>query len=134
MGGKNVVLFDGYCSFCRVSQRVVDRLDWLRLLQWLPFQKPDAGRYGIARELLEARMYLVSGSRQWSGFAAWKQILVRLPVTWFLIGGSLLVTPWLALPWAAFFAPFTEPAGEKVYDWIARNRYRIPGSTCKLEQ
>ena len=133
MGNDNVVLFDGYCSFCRLSQRIVESLDWLRLIRWLPFQTAGADRFGIARDLLEARMYMVSGSRQWSGFAAWKQILLRLPATWALIGASGLISPYLLLAWVAFFLPLTAPIGERVYDWIARNRHKLPGSTCRLE-
>ena len=131
--GSRVVLFDGFCSFCRFSQQVVDALDWFRAFQWLPFQKPGAERFGISPELLEARMYLVSGSRQWSGFAAWKQILVRLPATWILIAASALLSPYLLVAWLLLFLPFTAPIGERVYYWIARHRHRLPGSTCRLE-
>lgn len=133
VSSESVVLFDGYCSLCRASQRVVDRFDWLRLIRWLPFQEPEASRYGITRDALEARMYLVRGSKRWSGFAAWKQILLRLPVVWLLIAGSVCLSPYLLLLWVAFLLPLTEPAGERVYDWVARNRYKLPGSTCRFD-
>lgn len=133
MKGAATVLYDGYCSMCRTSQKVVARLDWFRLLTWIPFQRPEAARFGVPRHVLENTMCMAYGSRQWFGFAAWKQILLRLPVTYALIAASAVIQPWLLIAWAAFFMPFTEPIGERVYQWVARNRHRVPGSTCQRD-
>lgn len=133
MTGETTVLYDGYCTMCRACQRVVDRLDWLRIFIWIPFQRPEADRFGVPRSVLENTMCLARGSSRWFGFAAWKQILLRLPIVYVVIAGTALVSPWLLMLWAAFFVPFTEPIGERVYQWVARNRHRIPGSTCQRE-
>src|SRR5688572_15298685 len=127
------VLFDGYCTMCRASARTVDRLDWFRLIRWIPFQAREAETFGIPREVLEATMCTISGVRRWFGFTAWKQILLRLPILYLLIAGTAWVSPWLVLLWVAFFAPVAEPIGQRVYEAIARNRHKIPGSTCQRQ-
>jgi predicted DCC family thiol-disulfide oxidoreductase YuxK len=126
-------LYDGYCSFCKACKRVVDLLDWFRAITWIPFQTPEARRFGIDQQLLEQRMYVVTESKRWSGFAAWKQILLRLPALYLGLAASALLWLWSLIPWLLFFAPVFEPIGEHVYDWIARNRHRVPGSTCERE-
>ena len=133
MGTEHTVLFDGYCSFCRTAQRAVDRLDCLELIRWVPFQSAAADRFGIPRDQLEQRMYVVAGEKQWSGFAGWKQILLRLPATYVLIASSCIISPYFLAGWLLFFVPITEPIGERVYDWIARNLYSLPVSTCQRE-
>jgi predicted DCC family thiol-disulfide oxidoreductase YuxK len=127
------ILYDGYCTLCRYSRLVVERLDWFRRLTWIPFQRPDADRFGVPRHVLDQTMCAASGDKRWFGFAAWKKVLLRLPVLYLLVAGSAWITPWMLLAWAVFFAPFAEPAGERVYQWVARNRHRIPGSTCRLD-
>jgi predicted DCC family thiol-disulfide oxidoreductase YuxK len=133
MGAGAVVIYDELCSFCRTTQRIIASLDWLRSLEWVPLQSPRAERFGIPRESLEKSIYLVAQSGRWSGFAACKKILLRLPVLYILIAASAFLTPWLLVAWLLFFLPPAAPVGERVYDWVARNRFRLPGSSCKRE-
>ena len=128
-----VVLYDGRCSMCRFSGRVVRSLDWLQQMWWIPFQSPEAERFGIPLDVLENTMCAVGGKRYWFGFAAWKQVLLRLPISYLLIGASAFVSPWVLPLWVAFFIPLTSPIGERVYQWVARNRHRVPGATCRLD-
>lgn len=130
---RPIVLYDGTCSFCVASKRMTDRIDVSRALEWLPIQRPEAARFGISRDLLEERMYMVSGDRRWSGFAAWKQILLRLPVFYVVVGASVWITPWALAGWLLLYLPPAAPVGEWVYDWVARNRFRFPGATCQRE-
>jgi predicted DCC family thiol-disulfide oxidoreductase YuxK len=88
-------------------------------------------QFGIAPEVFETTMIAIAGPSRWSGFAAWKQVLLRLPVLYLLIGASLWLSGWFLLAWFGFFAPFTAPIGEAVYRWIAQNRHKVPGATCQ---
>ena len=110
-----VVIYDGDCGFCRSICAFCRSLDWLGALRWVPLDDPSVERYGIPRIALARRLYLVQGLRQWSGFAAVTGILMRLPL--------LAPLGVLALP--------LSPLGERCYDFVARHRYRLPGSTCR---
>jgi predicted DCC family thiol-disulfide oxidoreductase YuxK len=41
-------------------------------------------------------------------------------------GGVRWFRDGLVVALLVFFAPFFAPLGEAVYNWVARNRYRIP--------
>lgn len=110
---------------------MVERFDWLRAIRWVPFHDPEAHRFGIPQHILGTTVCTVSGLKQRFGFAAWKQILLRLPVVYLAVAASIAVSPWLAIAWIVIFAPVTAPAGERVYQWVARNRHRVPGATCQ---
>jgi predicted DCC family thiol-disulfide oxidoreductase YuxK len=32
------------------------------------------------------------------------------------------------------FSPLIYPVGEAAYEWVARNRYRLPPRTCKVPE
>jgi predicted DCC family thiol-disulfide oxidoreductase YuxK len=128
--GNRTVIYDGDCGICELTRRVVTALDWLRLLRWIPLQSAEAGTFGIPVERLEAAAHLVTSRRVIAGFPAVRAILLRLPLTYAVIAFSIWLSPWAALPFAFFFSPLARPLGQAGYDWVARNRYRVPGSTC----
>lgn len=131
-GRRPVVLYDGHCGFCEWTKGMVTRVDWLRAIEWVPLQSEAAQQFGIPRERLEGRMHVVGVRHVWSGWRAWKQILLRLPLTWIVMVATTAMTPWFGLWWLLFWSPLVNPIGEAGYDWVARNRHRLPGSTCSL--
>ena len=128
---KATVIFDGDCGFCQRARDAAGWLDWFHALDWKPLQDPAVERFGIARVELECRMYFVSGERHSGGFAAVKAVLLRLPALYLVAAAACLLTPWSLLAFVVLFSPVFTPLGNRLYDWIARNRYRLPGSTCK---
>lgn len=126
------VIYDGDCGICTRIRRAVERLDWLRVLRWVPQQAVEAAAFGIPAEDLQQRLYVAAGARRWGGFAGVKQMALRVPLFWMVVGASALVSPWLLLGWAVLFSPLAVPVGDRLYAWVARNRYRLPGSTCAL--
>ena len=106
-----VVIYDGDCGLCRASRRFCEALDWLRSFAWVSSDDPAVERYGVPRLALLERLYLVQGVRQWSGFAAVRRILLRLP---------------LAAPFGVVALLMT-PIGERAYNFVARRRYCRPG-------
>ena len=113
---KACVLYDGDCAFCCKSIALVKKLDWLRKLDYinvrdetLPLlrEPPVAGA-----PLLEQMHVLPSDGRQlYGGYRAVRWMAWRLPILW-------LVAPFLYLPGMTYL-------GQRVYMWIARNRFKI---------
>ena len=135
--GKALVIYDGECGFCNRVRKWLERLDFARSFQWIPFQAPAAQELGIPREAFEARMHLLAGERVWTGFAAFRVMALFSPAAYVAVLALLLPASWLGFAnWVmaallALFAPFLTPVGEAVYDWVARNRHRIPPRSCK---
>jgi predicted DCC family thiol-disulfide oxidoreductase YuxK len=113
---KAVVLYDGQCPFCLRSVATLRRLDWLHQLD--PQDARDEARLPATyppldpAKLLE-EMHLVTPDRRrvYRGFAAFRWIAGRLPLLWPLV--PLLYLP--GVPWL----------GQRLYCWIARNRYNL---------
>jgi predicted DCC family thiol-disulfide oxidoreductase YuxK len=124
------VIYDSDCSLCTRVKVLAEALDWLGTMRWIPNCGDQAAAYGIPREMLDHSVYLVSGGGTRSGFAAVQGIAARLPVTW--LGAAWLIArrPWTALLFGFLLSPLARPAGEPAYQWVARNRHRLPGSTC----
>ena len=114
--GHAIVLYDGGCLFCQRSIRFLQRLDWLHKLRFQncreteklpPCQTPlDSGR-------MLKEMHIVTPNRQrfYAGFAAFRWMAWRLPLTWF-------IAPLLYLPGVLWL-------GNRVYRWVARNRFKL---------
>ena len=126
----DVVIYDGDCGICTRVKEIAESLDWLGTMRWLPSYSEEAVSYGIRRENLERAVYLVTGSRTASGFAAVQGMLLRMPVTYFVAAFIVAKKPWTALLFAFLLSPLADPLGQPAYELVARNRYRIAGSTC----
>lgn len=112
---KARVLYDGHCAFCRMSIGLVRRLDWLGKLD--PIDVRDAEQ-AILHEppvagapLLEQMHVLTRGGKLHGGYSAVRWIAWRLPLLW-------PVAPFLYLPGVT-------QLGDRLYRWVARNRFRI---------
>ncbi len=113
---KAIVLFDGDCSFCQRSVRILKSLDWFRKLSMQNAR--DESTWPAAAEALSLpkmldEMHLVTPDRQhtYAGFAAFRWMSWRLPIT-------IPLAPFLYLPGVPWI-------GNRVYRWIARNRYSL---------
>ncbi|HBY64357.1 MAG TPA: hypothetical protein DEH78_31435 [Solibacterales bacterium] len=113
------VIYDGDCALCERSRRVVTALDWLGAFEWVRSQDPAALPYAVD----PARVWAIAGARRWSGYHAWRRILLRLPA-FYLLGIALAFLPFLLL------LPVFDPLGERLYAWVAKNRGRIAGAAC----
>jgi len=114
--GHGVVLFDGSCRFCQFGVKMVQRLDWLKRLRyqdmhdqaaWPPSEVP----LDPAKMMEEMHLVTPDRKRLFAGFTAFRWMAGRLPLTW-------LLTPFLYLPGVRWI-------GQKMYMWIARNRYNL---------
>ena len=113
---KAVVLFDGDCAFCQRSVRILKGLDWFGRLAFQNARDQahwPASAEPLALERLVEEMHVVTPDRQhaYAGFRAFRWMAWRIPLT-------MLSAPFLYLPGVLW-------AGNRVYRWIARNRYSL---------
>jgi predicted DCC family thiol-disulfide oxidoreductase YuxK len=113
------VLYDGSCSLCRASVVRLRRFDTRGRIQLMDLHDPEANtRFPqVDRKVAMRWMQAIDArGRVWSGAEAWAHIGLLLP-GWKLIAWILLV-------------PGIRSIAARIYDWIARNRYRWNSSIC----
>lgn len=113
------ILYDGDCGLCRASIARLRRMDPRGLVETLDLHDPSVpGRFPQVNP--EEAMRLMQGvdaqGRVYAGVDAWARIGFALP-GWKLIAWVLLV------PGIHFVA-------QRVYAWVARNRYRWNRDLC----
>jgi predicted DCC family thiol-disulfide oxidoreductase YuxK len=114
--GKAVVLYDGACPLCQKSIRILKAIDWLKKLTFHDARDvahlPAADVPLVPRRLIE-EMHVLTPDRQHAlaGFKAFRWMAWRIPLT---------------LPFAPFlYLPGVPWLGNKVYLWVAKNRFRL---------
>ncbi len=113
---KAVVLFDGQCQLCQRSVAILNRLDWLGRLDFRdardPANVPPEAQHIKSKRFMD-EMHLVppGGGRVYAGFQAFRWMAGRLPALW--------------LMWPFLFVPGVPWVGQKVYLWIAKNRFHL---------
>lgn len=142
--GQNTVLhdtvfYDGDCGFCAQCIRLLRLLDWAGRLRYATLQGAEAGLAGIQAKVSASEMVFRSKpnasrpARNWGGWRAVKQVLLRLPVFYLGFATTALVSLWLTAFLALLLSPLGNRTGDALYRWVARNRHRLPGTTCHLE-
>jgi len=126
----NVILYDSDCGICTRIKETAEALDWLETMRWIPNSGAEAARYGIPREHLDHSVFMVENGRATSGYRVMQGVVQRLPVTWLAMTFIVAKKPWSALLFAFLLSPLSQPIGQPAYEWVARNRYQLPGSTC----
>ena len=117
--GRETLIYDGQCNFCRASVRSLRMFDWTGRLAFISLHDQRVGlRWPqLSYDQLMDQIWLVNLRGQTFGGAdAMRYLSLRMPALWPL-------APFLNLP-------FTMPLWRAVYRWIARNRYRIAGRKC----
>ena len=114
--GQAIVLYDGMCPLCQRGVRMLKALDWFGRLH---FQNArDVANLPACDEPLDPQrlleeMHAVTPDRKrvYVGYACFRYMAWRLPLTWPI--APLLYIP--GVPWV----------GNKVYLWVARNRFKL---------
>ncbi|MCS7166194.1 MAG: DUF393 domain-containing protein [Gemmatales bacterium] len=115
---KPVVIYDGECPLCVGTVALLRRLDVLGRLAYQnarePFELPST-RPAIEPDRLLKEMHVVTPGterrRVYTGYYAFRWLAWQLPALWPIV-------PLLYLPGAAWL-------GERIYSWVARNRFRF---------
>jgi predicted DCC family thiol-disulfide oxidoreductase YuxK len=130
---QSILIYDGDCGLCLRTRKLLEPLDLLGVIRWVPYQSPEAQRFGIPREDMERSIQFLSGGRRWSGFDAMKQVALRLPPLYALAGVLVARKPALAIPIALVFSPLFQPAGDFLYGFVSDHRHaEVPG-WCRVK-
>ncbi|HEY8445671.1 MAG TPA: DUF393 domain-containing protein [Thermomicrobiales bacterium] len=116
------LIFDGECGFCTRSARIARSLDRRGRVTIVPYQKPGVlAAHGLTEAQAAATVWAVApDDRRYAGAAAVAQVLS--------------VALGTRLPWLVYRIPGMSRLQERVYDWVARNRGRLPGDQPYCEQ
>lgn len=111
-----VVLYDGDCAFCQRSVRILKSLDWLGRLAFQSARDTDKlpeTTVPLDHQKLIEEMHVVTPGRDraYAGFSAFRWMAWRLPLT-------ALIAPLLYIPGVLW-------VGNRVYRFIARNRFKL---------
>lgn len=122
----DVVIYDGHCRFCLAQMSLLRRFDLFGRLTFLSLHDPacDALLPGTSfEERMRAIVVLTPRGDRFAAAHALRYLSRRLPALWVL-------APALHLPGSL-------PLWQRLYDFIARHRYRFgrldcEGGTCHL--
>ena len=118
MNDERIVLFDGVCNLCNGFVRFVLRRD-------------PRGRFRFASLQSDAARRLLGpdGPRE-------TIVLVEAGKTYVKSAAALRIAGGLRFPWplVAVFTAIPRPVRDRLYDWVARHRYRWFGKrdACML--
>lgn len=106
------VLYDGACRFCVKSVGLLRKLDWFGRLRYADMRQVTIDLPSIpADEMLDQMHVLPGNAAPRHGFDAIRWLAWRLPALW-------PIAPLLCIPGVPQF-------GQRLYLWIARNRFRF---------
>jgi predicted DCC family thiol-disulfide oxidoreductase YuxK len=107
---RATIIYDGECALCRTAVARVQAWDREGELDYVAFQDPRAGRFGISLPDLMAAMHIVlPDGRVFAGADAAPHVLRRLPRKRWLAG--------------VFAIPGVLPVARRVYRRIAERRH-----------
>jgi predicted DCC family thiol-disulfide oxidoreductase YuxK len=131
---RSILIYDGECGLCLRTRKLLEPLDLLGAIRWIPCQSPEAQRFGIPRDEMERSIQFLSGGRRWSGFDAMKQVALRLPPLYALAGLLVAREPALAIPIALVFSPLFQPAGDFLYGFVSDHRHAKVLRLCRIKR
>jgi predicted DCC family thiol-disulfide oxidoreductase YuxK len=121
LGRPYTVVYDGACKICNRLVQMLSSWDRRHLVEAVPSQAVGVqARYPWipAQAFRESVQLIGPGGRTWQGAEAVEQLLDILPK------GKLV--SWV------FSIPGVRPLADRVYRWVARNRYRLGcGEHCQ---
>jgi len=118
--GRVDVLYDGNCTLCRRTVRVLAALDLFDRLAFTDFRRVDVRAFArdhavsVDPASLEREMGVRAGAKMHVGFAAYQRLALALPALW-------PIAPVL-------FVPGVTALGQRLYASIARRRVTL--TTC----
>jgi predicted DCC family thiol-disulfide oxidoreductase YuxK len=136
-----LVLYDEDCGLCTRTKRWFERFDLEGMFRWRPYQSGAGLDFGISETDSARRLYLINGARIYSGFGAFKMMVLWNPIA-YLVTYMILAVPGpgdsrfrsvVVLVLLLSFSPFFAPIGDGIYSLIARNRRRLsPEGSCRV--
>ena len=110
-----LLIFDGDCAFCTSSTKLFQRITKGRI-PTIPYQLANLAEHGLTAQQCERALQYVNSHGVFEGHLAVAQALKDSKTAWAIVGHLLT---WPIISSAAFV----------VYDWVSKNRNRLPGGT-----
>lgn len=106
-----IIYYDGYCSMCKTSKAVWERIDFGNKLTFQSFRNLSS-----YPEAMEKSLHVIHKNKWFQGYQALIAIARQIPIMWPVL---LFMYPvkWLGL-------------GDKMYQLVARKRKIIPVNQC----
>ena len=119
---KNIILYDGYCNLCNFTLQFILKRDKKRVFKYYPIQSKEANNLlsdRIAYDNIPDSVILLEGGQVYLKSEAFFKILPHLGSVYNLL---------------LIFKIFPQRFSDKIYDWIASNRYSWFGKRdqCKI--
>jgi predicted DCC family thiol-disulfide oxidoreductase YuxK len=113
--GEMEMVYDGRCGFCVRSMAWFLAFDGLRQIKIRNFRTDPSPV--VSDALVEKALYVVlPDGRALPGFEAYRYVVPRVPGMWWMV-------PFFYIP------VLSRLLGHPIYNWIARNRTRLSGSS-----
>jgi len=110
-----ILLFDGDCAFCSSSARMLKRMVGDKV-SVLAYQFVDVAMYQITKADCEVAVQYAYLDQRSSGHLAIADALIASKSLWSFAGFFLKL-------------PVVTSAGFLVYEWVSKNRHKLPGGT-----
>lgn len=113
------MLYDGDCGLCTSGAHLAERIGTdLEVVSWQA--RSDLAALGVSRDRAAATLHVVDGTDMFTGHRAIARTLRGSRPRWARALGQMIETP------------LVEPVASAAYSFVARNRHRLPGSTCAV--
>lgn len=111
---RTLVLYDGTCPFCTFSATRLRKLDWFHRLEIIDMYSGEIlQNHQIPIEDAMQRIQVLNmKSHRKQGMEGILEISLHLPVLWVLVPFFWIIN--------------SVGLGNKIYDWIAKNRFLFP--------
>ncbi|WP_161491010.1 thiol-disulfide oxidoreductase DCC family protein [Anoxybacillus sp. UARK-01] len=118
-GSKIIVFYDGWCPLCIKVKNNIKKIDFFNNIEMVNIREPGIERYGIPLSSLEKHMHakIIRNNKIVLGIFAFMAIASNVP---------LLMPLWPLLKLSQMIG-----LGQRVYDFIAKNRIIIPVGNCE---
>ncbi|MCY1719518.1 DUF393 domain-containing protein [Prolixibacteraceae bacterium Z1-6] len=115
---KTIILFDGVCNLCNHSVTFIQKRDKKEQFRYVALQSEEGERLSIEFQIPPTTDSIIVIHRS-KAFTASEAIVKII---------QLLPTPW---KWFAVFGIIPKNRRDKIYGWVAKNRYRWFGKIEK---
>ncbi len=123
------VIYDGNCNLCVTLVQLLERMDKGKQFRYVPMQDaPTLDRFAVTPADCELGMLLIdlddegnATERRWQGSDAAEEIGHLLPM------GAAFVQAYRAMPGM-------KPTGDKTYEFVRDNRYKLFGKRDETYQ
>jgi predicted DCC family thiol-disulfide oxidoreductase YuxK len=118
---RMTLLYDAACGRCTRVRHFFEAVDLEHRVDWIGFDEANDRRLDLRDPRLRESVHLLVGEKHYSGFAAFRMLVLYNPLTYFALvvilrsPDVLHLRRWIALSAFLLLSPLTVPLGERIY-------------------